>query len=186
MDTEQEKQPRNSHSSMKILLLVCCVLPFVYSQYEKSKDNSKCGMFLAPSSIPNSGLGMFAGHKTYYEGDQVTDGDIVIPIFEFEWHNRHKKPKYEHFLWDEYTWNGNVFPGSDEEIDEVEDLMFASPGVGAAANSFLSLVNIVDEWVKLGLSTSSQSPGVGAVSPYYGRSFTATSEIPAGAEIWVE
>ncbi|CAJ1958202.1 unnamed protein product [Cylindrotheca closterium] len=148
-------------------------------------DNSKCGLYLAPSSIPHAGLGMYAGHREYKHGEQVTDGDIVIPIFEMEWHNQLKDWEYDHFLWDEYTWNGEVFPGSEEEQEDVSQLQFASPGVGAAANSYLSLVNINDEWIQLDLGTDVKSPGAGAQTPYHGRSFSATSDIPMGGEIWV-
>lgn len=146
-------------------------------------DNSKCGIYLAPSSIPQAGLGMYAGHREYKVGEQVTDGDIVIPIFEMEWHNQ-LKDEEGNFLWDEYTWNGEVFPGGEEEQEDVSQLQFASPGVGAAANSYLSLVNIEDAWIQLGLATDVKSPGAGAQTPYHGRSFSATSDIPMGGEIW--
>jgi hypothetical protein len=64
----------------------------------------ECGVYLAPSSIPGSGLGMYAGNRTFQENDIVTDEDIVIPIFEREWHSNVKGK----FLWDEYIWNGDV------------------------------------------------------------------------------
>lgn len=64
----------------------------------------ECGIYLAPSSIPGSGLGMYAGNRTFRKNDIVTDEDIVIPIFEREWHSNVKGK----FLWDEYIWNGDV------------------------------------------------------------------------------
>jgi hypothetical protein len=151
-------------------------------------DLESCGIYLAPSSIPNAGLGMYAGHRPFKKNDEVTYEDIVMPIFEFEWHNKGKKEtqKFENFLWDEYTWNADVFPGAEEECEEVEYMQFASPGVGAAANSYLSLVNIEDNWVRLGLAMSTDSPGAGAQTPYYGRSYHAIDDIPAGGEIWVK
>lgn len=150
-------------------------------------DNNKCGIYLAPSSIPHAGLGMYVGHRNFSKGDTVTDGDIIIPIFEMDWHNKLKESqhKYEHFLWDEYTWNGDVFLGAEEETEDVDWLQFASPGVGAAANSYLSLVNIDDAYIQLGLATDPKSPGTGAQTPYHGRYFAATSDIPQGGEIWV-
>lgn len=47
---------------------------------------------------------MYAGNRTFQENDIVTDEDIVIPIFEREWHSNVKGK----FLWDEYIWNGDV------------------------------------------------------------------------------
>jgi hypothetical protein len=64
----------------------------------------ECGIYLAPSSIPGSGLGMYVGNRTFDVDDIVTDEDIVIPIFEREWHSNIKGK----FLWDEYIWNGDV------------------------------------------------------------------------------
>jgi hypothetical protein len=144
----------------------------------------KCGIYLAPSSIPGAGLGMYAGDKSYDKGDIVTFGDTVIPIIEFEWNNKHTDSDYS-FLWDEYTWNSNVFPGMNEEGDDEDLIMVASPGVGAAANSYLSMVNVEDSYVKLGRAVK-EGPGVGASSPYYGREFEATNPIIPGGEIFVE
>jgi hypothetical protein len=45
-----------------------------------------CGVYLAPSSIPGAGMGMYAG-RSYREGDTVTPGDIVIPITDWSSHN---------------------------------------------------------------------------------------------------
>jgi hypothetical protein len=73
----------------------------------------------------------------------------------------------------------------DEEGDASELIMGASPGVGAAANSYLSLANVEDEYVKLGRAVK-EGPGVGASSPYYGREFIATAPIIPGGEIFAE
>lgn len=58
-----------------------------------SKKPIDCGVYLAPSSIPFSGLGMYVGNRSYEENDIVTDEDIVIPIFEREWHTGHRRGK---------------------------------------------------------------------------------------------
>jgi hypothetical protein len=113
----------------------------------------------------------------------MTFGDIVIPIFELEWNNEFTEDY--NFLWDEYTWMADVFPGMEEEIDDMELIAVASPGVGAAANSFLSLVNIEDDYTKISRVVSSDSPGVGASTPYYGRSYSALSKIAPGSEMFV-
>ncbi|KAL3938258.1 MAG: hypothetical protein SGBAC_006800, partial [Bacillariaceae sp.] len=111
--------------SILLTYLSCADAMEEESNDEKTHDNSKCGVYLAPSSIPHAGLGMFAGHRDYKTGEQVTDGDIVIPIFEMEWHNQDKEWEFDHFLWDEYTWNGEVFPGGEQEQEDVSQLQFA-------------------------------------------------------------
>ena len=59
------------------------------------------------------------GNITFKTDDQVTFGEIVIPIFNLEWNN--KFTVCYDWLWEEYTWDADQLPG---------------------ANSFLSLVNI--------------------------------------------
>ncbi len=152
---------------------------------EAQETTTKCGIYLAPSTIPGSGLGMFAGDKRYKKDDLVTFGDTVIPISEYEWNNHDGPYDGDSFLWDEYTWNSPVFPGMEDEADDEDLVMVASPGVGAAANSYMSLVNVDDAWIKMGRGVDADSPGVGANTLYYGRSFHATKEIPPGGEIYV-
>ena len=54
---------------------------------KNKKQYKECGVYLAPSTIPGAGMGMFAGNKQYEKGDIVTEGDIVVPVFELDWHN---------------------------------------------------------------------------------------------------
>eukprot|EP00980_Cylindrotheca_fusiformis_P010646 scaffold2366_cov115-Cylindrotheca_fusiformis.AAC.20 len=100
------------------------------------------------------------------------------------------------FLWDEYTWAGSVFYGMDGETDDEKDVNFASFGMGAAINCMLPLVNVEDYGThdelyftdNIGLDNagvSSQSPGVGAFTPFHNRTFEAMRDIPAGQELFV-
>jgi hypothetical protein len=58
-----------------------------------------CGVYLAQSSIPGAGLGMFAG-RYFQRNEIVTEGDVVIPLSELEWHNGFR---LDLFLWEDYT-----------------------------------------------------------------------------------
>jgi hypothetical protein len=89
------------------------------------------------------------------------------------------------FVFDEYTWNADVFPGMDEEIGNFDDVQVVSAGVGAAANSYLTLVNVEDNYIKLGRGVGPKSPGLGASTIYHGRSFFATEPMQQGQEIFV-
>lgn len=63
-----------------------------------------CGIWLAPSTLPGAGLGMFAG-RAFQKGEFMQQtGDVVIPIVDINMHQR-GRGKFP-FLWDEYTWNG--------------------------------------------------------------------------------
>jgi len=73
-----------------ILVWMCFILRNCVVFGSKTlSQSSNCGVYLAQSTIPHAGLGMYAG-KDYLPKQQVTGGDIVIPIIEIEWHNGHE------------------------------------------------------------------------------------------------
>jgi hypothetical protein len=62
----------------------------------------------------------------------------------------------------------------------------ASPGVGAAANSYMSMINVEDDPIKISRAgLPPDSPGQGAFTIYHGRSFYATTPMEPGQEIFV-
>lgn len=143
-----------------------------------------CGVYLAPSTIPGAGLGMFAG-EDYKKGDHVTYGDIIIPILEIGWHNGHEE---FFWLWDEYTWSSTVEENLATEVEEDGSLNAASPGIGAALNCILGQVNIEDTFAtcdNAGLHRST-SPGAGAFTPYHDRGSVAVKNIEEGEELLID
>jgi hypothetical protein len=146
---------------------------------DSNDEATSCGIWFARSSIPNSGLGMFAG-RSFEEGeDMMASGDIVIPIVDMDMHQGNTR----FFLWDSYTWSldrhGN---------DGFNGVSFASPGFGAAANSFLDLHNVDElhvEHTLVGMHRS-KDPGAGAFSPYHNRRSIAKVPIPVGQELFVD
>lgn len=142
-----------------------------------------CGVWLAPSTIPGAGLGMFAG-RDFARNDVVTQGDIVIPLSEIDWHNGFN---LNFFLWEEYTWSHNSFPHMTEENGYQSGLQGCSPGIGAAINCDLPLVNVIDSWTKIGSDLHRKSsPGAGASTPYHDRKSLATRSIVAGEELYID
>ena len=67
-----------------------------------SNRNSGCGIYLAPSSIPFSGLGMYVGNASFSVNDIVATQDVVIPIVDRDKHTGYIN---ERWLFDEYIWN---------------------------------------------------------------------------------
>lgn len=127
---------------------------------------------------------MFAGHASFEPGDVISDSDLMIPVFEIDWHNGHN---HFGFLWNEYVWSPSMFVGMDQEIEDMESMHACSGGFGAAVNCRLNLVNVEDTEDTFGLSmsgVSSESPGAGAFTPYGGRQFQATKRIPPGMELY--
>mmetsp|Transcript_16679 Transcript_16679/g.27657 ORF Transcript_16679/g.27657 Transcript_16679/m.27657 type:complete len:321 (-) Transcript_16679:927-1889(-) len=149
-----------------------------------SNNDNECGVYLAPSTIPGAGLGMYAG-KSFGKGDRVTYGDIIFPIVELNWHNGHET---FFWLWDEYTWSYSVEESMEFETEGTTDLSAASPGIGAALNCILSLVNLEDTFStcdNAGLHRHND-PGAGAITPYHGRASKATRPITEGDELFID
>ena len=120
-----------------------------------------CGLWMAPSTIPGAGLGVYAGRNFKADEPMQQSGDAVIVITDLRYHTQDNE---FNFLWDEYTWGGDPIFVGHEGYSDVEA---ASPGFGAAVNSFMPLVN-VDEWYPrhdfCDLHRKS-NPGAGAFTP---------------------
>ena len=148
------------------------------------KSAVECGVWLAPSTITGGGLGMFAGRLFQKMEEILPTGDSVVTLVDFLQHNTVNGRVGVIFLWDEYTWDADaLLAGGDGRYS----VAAASPGLGAAANSFLPIYN-VEEWYPVkdsaGLHRSSD-PGAGAFSLYHNRKSTAKDIIHAGEELFV-
>jgi len=144
----------------------------------------QCGLYLAPSTIPGAGLGLFAGID-FEPGDEVTPGDAMVPIRDINWHNQIDGFTNQ-FLWDEYIWAGATFRGMSEPGHDIDGASF---GVGAAPNCFFPLINVEDDNVSIkrdNAGLTRQSPAIGSFSPWHDRVSHATTEIPAGEELFVD
>ncbi len=143
-----------------------------------------CKYYLAKSSIPNSGLGIYTA-ETIKAGDRVGQdvdggGEIVIPIVDIN-------PNYAgalHTLLFDYVWNG-------EEVGaqyEGQKVFSAIPGVGMLANGHYMYDNIHQSYgpsIDHGGLARSKYPGAGAISHYHNYSFIASKDIEAGGELMV-
>ena len=98
-----------------------------------NNEETSCGIWFAKSSIPNSGLGIYAG-RTFDQGEHMmASGDIVIPMVDME---MHQGEQYFSLL-DSYTWSMSGL-----ENDGLNVVHFMNPGLGAATNGFPDLHNI--------------------------------------------
>jgi hypothetical protein len=149
-------------------------------------STTNCGLYLAPSTIPGAGSGVFAGDHFYAKGESVGSGDIVIPISEFDWHNSLNSKAPHPFLWDQYTWMVGGFHDMAEEAEDTYLIRGASPGMGSFSNGHLSMANARDGAPKLSRGVRGDSPGAGAISPYHNREFHASRSIPPGTEIFLK
>jgi hypothetical protein len=63
------------------------------------EEEVECNVWLAPSTIPGAGLGMFAG-KDFGLWEPIGLPDLVIPVTDYYAHN----PKQDGFIFDVYGW----------------------------------------------------------------------------------
>jgi hypothetical protein len=156
------------------------------SQDTEINDNTSCGLYLAPSSIPNAGMGVFTT-RPLQRGDLITPvGDVAIPIIGKFWHYGGKRKSDMFWPVKDYTWNpqkkGMQSEGGLEEL-KVEAYC---PGLDALPNCHLALVNMDKTFPQhdYGGLHRSRDPGAGAFSPYHNGTSKVTSDVPAGAELF--
>ena len=103
------------------------------------EDNSECGMYLAESAIPHSGLGMYTA-RAYDKGERIGFGDLVLQVEDILdnknlrlWHNGdHNRTIIEkEWLLEHYYWTAE---SSMAQFDAgfIESMV---PGFGMLANS---------------------------------------------------
>jgi hypothetical protein len=151
---------------------------------DNNDEELVCGLWFAKSTIPGAGLGIFAGKDVESGTSVLPIGDVVIPLVDLNIHQGYKNTHNEHFLWDEYTWDGGTLFMDHEGLGD--ELNAASPGFGAAVNCFMDLVNVKEGFPpsnNLGLHRSTD-PGAGAFSYYWNRDSIASTPIQAGNELF--
>jgi hypothetical protein len=156
----------------------------------KERTWPDCGLYMAESSIPGAGLGIYAGRR-FRRGFQVSYGDVVLQVTDFEAHNRLRRWYHgdfstqggEEWLFDDYFWNSRLTMGSFEALSDISIL----PGVGMLANSFPGLNNA---GIRVPERTADlhrgRDPGAGAATTYRNSCFQANQDIEPGAEIFLD
>ena len=172
-----------SKTNMLISLFVALCLSHYVLLTSASSGDLACGIWLAKSTIPGAGLGMFAGRDFAKNEDLLPAGDVVIPLVDIDVHHAGNSG----FLWDEYTWDGKQMSLGLEGIFSKIVLPVASPGFGAAVNCFMDLNNVEDRnaiQTNEGSLHRFKDAGAGSFSPYWNRTALALKPIMAGHELF--
>lgn len=158
-------------------------------------DPNKCTTYLAQSSIPNSGLGMYTT-APYRKGDAFPFPEIGIILQEKNHHYSFSSEKsHDEKLLNQYPWAASVVTLGTHEVGYGETIV---PGLGMLANSHLGLVNIrhseqwkVQPWrdgtdaLHRTESMTMEDAGRGAHSGHGKVRFEASATIEAGEELFV-
>jgi hypothetical protein len=178
------KKTNIAFTMMKSRSFFICSLLLVFIQRNTAIQNDRsppleCDLYLAESTIPNAGLGIFSAVEKE-SGETVGNGDICIPLFEIYWHN-----DYDFFLlMSEYVWDGRVM-GMHLEV-EGKDVNAYWPGIDCAVNCNLALLNVekaTPMYDEGGLERG-RHPGAGAISPYRNGTTYVSRRIPKGGELF--
>jgi len=153
-------------------------------------ESNKCLLYLAESTIPNAGLGMFTGVPVKEDHLLGRVGDAAFATVDQDWHispatgTLSKHSGDYHWPLTNYDWNAPDI-GMD---DEAEDVSVTVTGFGAAPNCHFSLLNVDEHaatYDAAGLDRYT-SPGAGAITPWWNRTSTALRDIAAGSELYVD
>jgi hypothetical protein len=158
------------------------MVPEIWNQSEET-----CGLYMAESAIPNSGLGMYTGKEIHGNG-QIFYGDVAIQVEDIG--NNMKLRRWHHNLdttepdWiiENYYWNSRVTKGT----FEASDVQSIVPGLGMLANSHTGLVNALLKPPQVtNRLRRDKDPGTGASTNYHNARFISDQKIEAGAELFV-
>jgi hypothetical protein len=158
-----------------LLVLLSSVMSIVSSSIEQ-----QCSLYIAPSTIPNAGLGIFTAIPLE-PGENIGHGDVMIPIVDMDLYMR---GKYSWMIGN-YTWEGESC-GMAHESSRAGGVTGFGPGLDGAINCNLALINVdstLSQWDDVGFHRS-RNAGAGAFSPYFNASTFAKTNIPAGGELF--
>jgi len=159
-----------------------------------------CQFYLAESSIPNAGLGIYTSIDLQ-TNDIVAPPDLVLRILDFELHNEYDPDVKRNFLvTKEYAWSAGKLSGDGGLAKEANRVSTVVPGPGMITNCHMGLRNVAIGTIPpppqhpINNSTTSsnstllhhrsRNPGVGAFTSHHNISHTATKPIKAGSELF--
>ena len=168
-------------------LTSCLVYNSIAAENENTNNpNPECTLYLAPSTIPNAGLGIFSSISIPEGARLPGGGDGAVPITDLDFHNDGSFVKEDyHWLFSEYTWSARSF--GKQMVYEAETTSGWSWGHGALPNCHFRMNNVNEslcEFDTVNL-TPKNSPGAGAFTGYHNRVAYASDDIRAGSELFV-
>lgn len=141
-----------------------------------------CGLYLAPSTIPQAGLGVFTA-EAKSTGDRISYGDICFPYIDMYWHNDENAAASNPFQ--DYFWMGSIMGmGHESNRDDAEALC---PGLDCLVNGH-ALPNVAQATpvvhVTHAYDNVDRDPGAGAFSPYHSDTSMVMRSIQPGTELF--
>ena len=152
-------------------------------------DPARCTLHVAPSSIPHSGLGMYASLPCH-RGETFPFPEVGILFQDKDLHVARRRTPPSTLL-SHYPWSARVLSHGDAEVAEGEAFV---PGLGMLANSGLVNArlkhagNVSPPWDATDFPSvegTAEDAGRGASSPHGRVRFEAERDVRAGEELFV-
>jgi hypothetical protein len=159
----------------------------------QSTSPLQCDLYIASSTIPHAGLGIFSGISNPI-GATIGNVDKAIPLIDLDWHNGApyqegtvQNGEYSAFFNPllDFVWEGEILGMGLESADQSAVSTFW-PGVDAMVNCQIGLINTLrahPTYDEGGLQRDVH-PGAGAITPYGPGSTRVVRHIPEGGEIF--
>ena len=157
------------------------------------QSQPECSLYMAESTIPGAGLGIFTGVERLVN-ETIGTGDVMFPLVDVAYHMQVLGTKILHHHPDivtnptmDYIWFGPEMGMQQETAHPYVQVEFVSafaPGLDAAINCHLGLPNVektMPIYDTAGLHRS-KDPGTGGFTPYHKCTTYVTHPIPAGGK----
>jgi hypothetical protein len=112
------------------------------SSAKQSATHPECRLYLAQSTIPNAGLGIFTGIPLQ-PNQSIAEPDLIVPITDVQW-NAAQDLDF-HFLWTDYSWMTSEV-GMETDMHDGSALVI---GTGCMPNCNYALINAYEGKVSL-------------------------------------
>jgi len=145
-----------------------------------NKTYPECGLYMAQSTIPNAGLGIFTSIPIK-PMDIIGKGDVCLPQVNGKLYTSGSTLNNP---FEAYQWTGQSMGMSRES--STKDVEAICPGLDCVVNCNPALINTYKSsplYDYAGLHRA-QDPGAGSFTPYHNGTTYASKDIPAGGEIF--
>eukprot|EP00590_Aulacoseira_subarctica_P006299 CAMPEP_0172424904 /NCGR_PEP_ID=MMETSP1064-20121228/28783_1 /TAXON_ID=202472 /ORGANISM="Aulacoseira subarctica , Strain CCAP 1002/5" /LENGTH=142 /DNA_ID=CAMNT_0013167347 /DNA_START=59 /DNA_END=483 /DNA_ORIENTATION=- len=101
-------------------------------QVSIENEHPQCQLYLAPSSIPNAGIGVYTSVQ-FKKGDHIGENELLIPVINL--------PQENIWLIDDVQWGVDLDPRLYYEANSDTTCIYM-PGFGAQINCHFGLNNV--------------------------------------------
>jgi hypothetical protein len=177
-----------------VLLLSFCLLlqSTTITASNEIEAPRECTLYLAPSTIPNAGYGVFAG-VDFDEGDYIGEPDLVIPVID-TYKNLPYRSQQQFASWLAYVWPAEpdaFYPATRASFPTIPSYMYkVDTGLNAATslkfrNSNHERIHAFAPGIASLVNSSPEFVNIQSVKRRNHVSFVAREEIDAGTELFL-